>query len=82
MAGSLGLNKRFAKAVEELVGEDAFFELKKTRGFQEAVKQFDKQIKTAFRGGEDEDYYVNFPMAKLEDNEDEGLVSNSWNIDG
>ncbi|KAL8667386.1 MAG: hypothetical protein Q9202_000602 [Teloschistes flavicans] len=57
MAGSLGLNKRFAQAVKNIVGEDEFFHLRKTKGFEEAMNQFDKNIKTAFRGDPDEDYY-------------------------
>ncbi|KAL9027294.1 MAG: hypothetical protein Q9196_004161 [Gyalolechia fulgens] len=67
MAGSLGLNRRFAQAVKNVVGEDQYFHLRKEKGFEQAMDQFDKNIKTAFRGGIDEDYYVNFPMANLND---------------
>jgi hypothetical protein len=45
MAGSLGLNKRFEQAVKELVGEDQYFSLRKTKGFEQAVLQFDRSIK-------------------------------------
>jgi len=82
MAGSLGLNKRFEQAVKELVGEDQYFSLRKMKGFEQAVIQFDRSIKTAFRGDLDEDYYVNFPMAKLEDDELSGLVSDTWHMKG
>ena len=82
MAGSLGLNKRFEHAVKELVGEDQYFSLRKTKGFEQAVLQFDRSIKTAFRGNPDEDYYVNFPMAKLEDDELNRLVSDTWHMKG
>ncbi|KAL8671693.1 MAG: hypothetical protein Q9168_003815 [Polycauliona sp. 1 TL-2023] len=82
MAGSLGLNKRFAQAVQNLVGEDQFFHLRKETGFEEAMKQFDKTIKTAFRGDLDEDYYVNFPRAKLEDDLPNRLEANCWNMKG
>jgi hypothetical protein len=82
MAGSLGLNKRFEQAVKELVGEDQYFSLRKTKGFEQAVLQFDRNIKTAFRGDPDEDYYVNFPMAKLEDDESNNLVSDTWHMKG
>ncbi|KAL8693889.1 MAG: hypothetical protein Q9218_001354 [Villophora microphyllina] len=82
MAGSLGLNKRFAQAVKNIVGEDEYFHLRKTKGFEEAMNQFDKNIKTAFRGDPDEDYYVNFPMAKLPDDPANRLVANCWNMKG
>ena len=82
MAGSLGLNKRFTQAVKDLVGEDQFYHLRKTKGYQEAMKQFDRQIKTAFRGTADEDYFVNFPMANLKDDKKRRLVSNCWNMKG
>lgn len=40
------------------------------------MKQFDKTIKTAFRGDLDEDYYVNFPRVKLEDDLPNRLEAN------
>lgn len=82
MAGSLGLNKRFAQAVKNIVGEDEYYHLCKTKGFEEAMNQFDKNIKTAFRGDPDEDYYVNFPMANLSDDPANRLVANCWNMKG
>ena len=82
MAGSLGLNKRFAEAVHNLVGEDQFFHLRKQTGFEEAMKQFDKMIKIAFRGDLEEDYYVNFPRAKLDDDAPNRLEANCWNMKG
>lgn len=82
MAGSLGLNKRFEEAVKAVVGEDQFFRLRKTRGFEEAVSQFDKSIKVAFRGGVDEEYYVNFPMANLRDDPVNNIQANCWTLQG
>lgn len=82
MAGSLGLNKRFEQAVRELVGEDQFYDLRKTKGFAQAVQQFDRSVKTAFRGDWDEDYYINFPMANLNDDPACDLISNCWNMKG
>ncbi|KAL8715423.1 MAG: hypothetical protein Q9220_000757 [cf. Caloplaca sp. 1 TL-2023] len=58
MAGSLGLNKRFGSAVQNIVGEDQFFHLRKEKEFEEAMNQFDETIKTAFRSDPNEDYYV------------------------
>lgn len=80
MAGSLGLNKRFEEAVRVLVGEDQFHTLRNTRGFSSAVEQFDSSVKMAFRGKEDERYFVNFPMAKLQDDEDNNLTSSCWDM--
>ncbi|KAL8887793.1 MAG: hypothetical protein Q9215_004678 [Flavoplaca cf. flavocitrina] len=82
MAGSLGLNKRFAQAVKNIVGEDQYFHLRKETGFEQAMNQFDKNIKTAFRGDLDEDYYVNFPMANLIDDHAYRLMANCWNMKG
>jgi hypothetical protein len=82
MAGSLGLNRRFEQSVKEVVGEDQFYHLRKTKGFEQAVLQFDQSIKTAFRGDTDEDYYVNFPMVNLEDDPVNNLASNCWNMKG
>ncbi len=78
MAGSLGLNQRFVEAVKTLVGKDQFHELQKTKGFFRAEKEFDRVIKKAFRGEPSEEYFVNFPMAALEDNPEAGLESNAW----
>ncbi|PQE04134.1 hypothetical protein CJF31_00003249 [Rutstroemia sp. NJR-2017a BVV2] len=73
MAGSPRLNRRFEQAVKDLLGEEAYFHLRKTRAFEQATRQFDTQIKTAFRGDLEEDYLVNFPMTDLKD--DPGCVT-------
>lgn len=78
MAGSLGLNKRFEQAVKKLVGDFEFAKLQKTKAFEQAMQQFDRHIKTAFRSDQDDDYYVNFPMASLNDNVAKNLQSNCW----
>ena len=54
-AGSLGLNQRFAEAVANLVGDDQYYRLKKTKGFALAEKQFDREVKKAFRGHQSEE---------------------------
>ncbi|TVY30987.1 Heat shock 70 kDa protein [Lachnellula hyalina] len=82
MVGSLGLNKRFEQSVKELVGEDQYYHLQKTTGFAQATPQFDRSIKTAFRGSAEEDYFVNFPMAKLKNDPVNNLEANFWNIKG
>lgn len=82
MVGSLWLNKRFEQTVESLVGASQFHHLQKTKGFRLAVQYFDQFVKTAFRGDSDEEYFVNFPMANLEDNESKNVFSNCWMMTG
>jgi len=82
MAGSLGLNQRFVEAVKNLVGEDQYYELRKTKGFWFAEKSFDREIKKSYRGDPNEEYFVTFPMASLEDDPASGLVSNTWTMTG
>ncbi|KAG6116280.1 hypothetical protein E4U14_000333 [Claviceps sp. LM454 group G7] len=82
MAGSLGLNQRFAAAVEELVGDHQWPTLKRSKAWSFAEKQFDQEIKKGFGGALEEEYFVNFPMAKLDDDESHGLVSNTWRLTG
>lgn len=82
MAGSLGLNHRFVEAVKNLVGEDQFAELRKTNAFLLAEKSFDREVKRAFKGDPQEEYFVNFPMASLEDDPDALLEANCWRMTG
>lgn len=81
-AGSQGLNQRFSEAVANLVGDDQWYELKRSKGFAVAERQFDREIKKAFRGNPEEEYHVNFPMADLEDDRDSKLDSNTWTMTG
>ncbi|TWU72224.1 hypothetical protein ED733_003541 [Metarhizium rileyi] len=82
MAGSLGLNKRFASAVQALVGDEQWLTLKRGKGWALAEKQFDQEIKRAFKGDVDEEYFVNFPLADLWDDPEGDLVSNTWRMTG
>ncbi|KAK4182907.1 hypothetical protein QBC35DRAFT_419950 [Podospora australis] len=82
MSGSLGLNERFADAVRDLVGEFEFDYLKKTKGYQLGMKSFELEVKRAFNGDLDEEYFVNFPMASLEDDPEGGLEANCWRMTG
>ncbi|KAM5526222.1 hypothetical protein QSH57_001883 [Fusarium oxysporum f. sp. vasinfectum] len=82
MSGSLGLNKRFAEAVRDLIGDEEWFRLKKLDAWALAERQFDQEIKTSFTGDLDDDLIVNFPGARLEDNVDEGLERDSWFMSG
>lgn len=84
MAGSLNLNKRFECAVKELVGEKQWGALQPSKGFQLAASVFDKEIKKGFKGHSDDDcfdddeFYVNFYPARLMDDPNRGLESNTW----
>ncbi|KAF5572993.1 Hsp70 family heat shock protein [Fusarium pseudoanthophilum] len=82
MSGSLGLNKRFAEAVKNLIGEEEWLSLKNTSAWAKAEQQFDQEVKRAFAGDLDEEYIVNFPGAHLPDNEDEGLKRDFWFMPG
>jgi hypothetical protein len=76
MAGSCILNKRFEEAVKNIVGDENFLKLKKTEGFADGVKQFDREVKPAFRGDPDQAWNINFTMAKLEDDPENNLMDN------
>lgn len=82
MAGSLALNQRFAEAVEDLVGEEQWRGLKKSKAFFIAESQFDEEVKRDFGGKLDEEYYLNFPTASLEDDPENGLESSTWRMTG
>ncbi len=82
MGGSLGLNKRFEEAVKDLIGKDKFSRFKKTHGWLRAYTQFDREIKPAFGGKVSEEYFVNFPMARLKDDRVNGLQANCWKMSG
>lgn len=76
MAGSLILNKRFEEAVKNIVGDEEFIDLKKTEGFADAVKQFDREVKPAFCGDKDQAWNVNFTMGNLEDDPTNNIQAN------
>lgn len=82
MAGSLGLNQRFAAAVQALVGETQWQSLQHSKAFNIAERQFDKEIKRSFCGGDDVEYFVTFPMANLADDPDLRLQANTWTMTG
>jgi hypothetical protein len=82
MAGSLGLNKRFAEAVQDLVGEEEWIRLKKGIGWQKAYGEFDQYVKRCFVGDVEVEYFIPFPQANLEDNPSEGLKNDCWVMTG
>lgn len=74
------LNKRFEQAVEDLVGTDVYFELKKKRGWSSAMETFDGHVKKAFRRDMSEDFLVGFPFAKLADDPQNNLEGSCWSM--
>ncbi len=82
LAGSLMLNKRFEEWVKDIVGERAYIELRETNGYRLAMKQFDESIKPAFRSRDDENQYINFPMANVKDDPAKRIKSNCITLTG
>jgi len=76
------LNNLFEEEVRKTVGEEAYVKLKKTNAYKGALKDFDTAIKLAFRGKDDPDRFISFPMADLKDNKAHGLVKNSMTLSG
>lgn len=76
------LNKRFEAEVHNLLGEDTFFALKKKPAWTKAMQEFDRQVKTAFRGDPKEEHIINFPRANLPDDPENNLEDNCWIMNG
>lgn len=68
--------------MKNIVGERAYIELRDTNGYRLAMKQFDESIKPAFRSRDDEDQYINFPMANLKDDPSRKIKSNCITLTG
>jgi hypothetical protein len=69
------LNKRMEQHISQIVGDEEFFRLRKTQGFRQAMKEFDNNIKPGFMATDDY-FYMNFPLANLEDDKASNLVDN------
>lgn len=82
MSGSVGLNIRFDEAVQALVGNKQWMKLQGTRALKTAQKQFDQEIKRAFDGDYDAQFWVDFPMAHLRGQPEKGLKWDSWELTG
>lgn len=68
------LNKRFEEFIKNIIGEEAFFALEKTPGYVDAIDRFDSVIKPSFMDDPNQQWFVTFPMAKLEDDPENNLV--------
>ena len=82
LAGSLMLNRRFEDWVKSVVGDRAYLDLVEHPSYRQAMKTFDENIKPAFRSKEDEEQYVPFPKANLNDDPAKGLKNNMITVDG
>lgn len=80
IVGSLALNKRFVAAVQDIVGDDQWAKLRKSKAMQDAESQFNDWIKMEFRGEANEVHWANFHRAGLEDAPESGLEDNSWGM--
>ena len=76
------VNKLFEEEVRRVVKDTAYSNLKKTSAYQSALTEFDSHLKPGFRGRNDPDRFVSFPMAGLKNNKAAGLVSNSLRLSG
>ena len=76
------INLRFADWIKQVIGERAFIDLKETDAYRTAMKDFDERLKPGFRSRTDEDVYLNFPKARLADNPDRGLESDTITVSG
>jgi hypothetical protein len=68
------------EAVKRVLDEDQFSKICKSEVFDEALQQFDQEIKREFRGVEGERYRLDFPMANLKNDPINNLISNSWTM--
>lgn len=80
MAGSLGLNKRFAEAVKDLFDEDDWPRIRRSSDFRHAEQKFDKEVKQSFQGQPGEEYLIYFPTSRLADDPGNGVMSNVWTM--
>jgi hypothetical protein len=80
IAGSMMINRRFEEFIKSTVGERTHLDLKETDAWRRAIKTFDEQVKPGFRGREDEDQYINFPMANICDAPDRGVKANTITV--
>lgn len=58
------------------MGEEEFLELKKTEGFLDAVKTFNREVSPSFVADSDQSWNIFFFMCNLEDDPANNLQSN------
>lgn len=76
IVGSKILNIRFQEFVKNIVGYDKFLEVKKTEGFADAMKAFDREVIPSFSGDSNRSWNINFTLCNLEDDPANNLKAN------
>lgn len=76
------VNKLFEEEVRKVVKDGPYLKLKTSSAYQSALTEFDGHVKPGFRGQDDPNKFVNFPMAGLRTNKAAGLVSNLMTLSG
>jgi hypothetical protein len=76
LGGSSILTWRFEAFIMGIVGDEDFLELKKTEGYAEAVKTFDREVRPSFVGDSNQEWNISFPMASLEDDPANNILAN------
>ncbi|KAK1831182.1 hypothetical protein QBC39DRAFT_372068 [Podospora conica] len=82
ICGSVMVNKLFEEEVRKVVKDGPYRKLRKSPAYQSALAEFDVHLKPGFRGRDDKNKFVSFPMAGLRSNKAAGLVSNSMTLSG
>jgi hypothetical protein len=73
IAGSMMINRRFEEFVKNTIGERIHLDLKESDAWRRGMKTFDEQVKPGFRGRDDDNQFISFPMANIPDNPDRGI---------
>lgn len=66
--------------MKNIVGDEQFLELKKTAGFDDAMKSFDREVKPSFGSDPNQAWNINFTMAGLKDDPANGVQSNALRL--
>jgi len=76
IVGSETLDERFTVHIEKAIGYEAFYSIRGTWAWSDALSRFQREIKCAFEGEKSKKWNVFFPMAGLADDEPNGLKNN------
>jgi hypothetical protein len=74
------INVRFSEHIKNVVGDEAFFKLRKLPAFQDATKVFNDTIKPGFCVEGKKSRSLSFPRADLQDNTKKGLMRDALEV--
>lgn len=77
------INKRFEEAIRNAVRDDQYLFLRKHKSYRLAMQCFGESVKPVFNPFDksaDDVYYVNFPIAGLDDDPANNISSNCFNV--